>query len=97
MDLSGCLKLLPDEELQQLDIPVKKEFVDPIKKLIYITESDTPDGIQSRQRMDTTRFNLFTGNQSFEQREHSFKIVCLASWSFFFLVKQNWNSLLIDT
>ncbi|KAK1389367.1 Forkhead box protein like [Heracleum sosnowskyi] len=70
-----CLKLLPEEELQQLDIPIKKEFVDPIKKLIYISESDTPDGIQSRQRMDTTRFNLFTGNQSFEQREHSFKIV----------------------
>lgn len=79
--MSGCLKLLPDEELQQLDIPIKKEFVDPIKKLIYLSESNTPDGIQSRKQMNTTRFNLFTGDQSFEQREHSFKIVCLASWS----------------
>lgn len=72
--ISGCLKLLPPEELQHLDIPIRKEPVGPIKELVYVSETD---GVQSRPQMDITRSNLFTGNQSLEQREQSFNSVCL--------------------
>uniref|UniRef100_A0A5B7AQM4 TOD1/MUCI70 glycosyltransferase-like domain-containing protein n=1 Tax=Davidia involucrata TaxID=16924 RepID=A0A5B7AQM4_DAVIN len=73
-----CLKLLPPEELQHLDVPMDKESTNLIKKVVYISESDTPyvEGkfTISRQHTEATRFNLFTGNQTLEQREKSFKV-----------------------
>ncbi|KAI8014099.1 hypothetical protein LOK49_LG05G03560 [Camellia lanceoleosa] len=73
-----CLKLLPPEELEHLDIPMDKEPVNPIKKVVYISANDTPyvEGniIVSQQHTEATRFNLFTGNQTLEQREKSYKV-----------------------
>ncbi|XAR61814.1 hypothetical protein NMG60_11016337 [Bertholletia excelsa] len=73
-----CLKLLPVEELEQLDIPTDKELSSPIKKVVYISENNTPyvEGSTtiSQQHMEATRFNLFTGNQTLEQRAKSFEV-----------------------
>ncbi|XP_058220924.1 probable hexosyltransferase MUCI70 [Rhododendron vialii] len=73
-----CLKLLPPEELQHLDIPKGKETANPIKRVVYISENDTPyvqgNITISQQHTEATRFNLFTGNQTLEQREKSYKV-----------------------
>ncbi|PKI35089.1 hypothetical protein CRG98_044529, partial [Punica granatum] len=73
-----CLKLLPPEEIQLLDIPSTKESSSPIKNVVYKSENDASydDGkvIFPQQQSEVTRFNLFTGNQTFEQREKSFKV-----------------------
>ena len=73
--VSGCLKLVPPEELQQLDFPLNKDQFVPIKKVIYMSESDTPYDTNSQQEMGTTRFNLFTGYQTLNQREQSYKVI----------------------
>lgn len=79
MNQIGCLKLLPPEELEQLDIPMDKESGIPIKKVVYMTETEKPveegNFNLSRQHFVGTRFNLFTGNQTLEQRERSFKVI----------------------
>ncbi|KAK3428095.1 hypothetical protein EUGRSUZ_F04207 [Eucalyptus grandis] len=67
-----CLKLLPLEELQQLDIPVAEASSGPLKKVTYLSESSPSDF--SRQQAAQTRFNLFTGNQTLDQREESFQV-----------------------
>ncbi|KAK9010622.1 hypothetical protein V6N11_043502 [Hibiscus sabdariffa] len=79
-----CLKLLPAEELEHLDIPEDEESQStsgsPVKRLVYISDHQTPYGhggrnsTLSRQRTNDTRFNLFTGNQTFDEREKSFKV-----------------------
>lgn len=69
-----CLKLLPPEELEHLDIPMEKEVANAINKVVYISESNTPYRELSHQHTEATRFNLFTGNQTLEQREQSFKV-----------------------
>ncbi|KAK3038168.1 hypothetical protein RJ639_029622 [Escallonia herrerae] len=69
-----CLKLLPHEEVQHLDLPVGKEPSIPIKNVVYFSESHTPYVPLSRQQTQATRFNRFTGNQSLEQREQSFEV-----------------------
>ncbi|KAL2498336.1 Protein of unknown function (DUF616) [Abeliophyllum distichum] len=72
-----CLKLLPPEELEHLDIPMDKDFGNPIKKVVYMTDIEKPvvegNSNLSRQHFVGTRFNLFTGNQTLEQREQIFK------------------------
>lgn len=74
LDAPRCLKLLPPEELQQLDFPLNKDSFVPIKKVIYMSKSDTPYDTKTQQEMGTTRFNLFTGYQILNQREQSFKV-----------------------
>lgn len=76
-NVSGCLKLLPPEELQHLDFPRNKDSSAPIKKVKYMSDSDTPDDTNSRPELGTTRFNLFTGYQTLKQREQSFKVQSL--------------------
>lgn len=85
--ISGCLKLLPPEELQLLDFPLNKDSSVPIKKVIYLSESDVPYDTNSRNEMGTTRFNLFTGYQTLDQREQSFKVIASSFYlsSFLFL------------
>ncbi|POO03194.1 hypothetical protein TorRG33x02_012550 [Trema orientale] len=72
-----CLKLLPQEELEHLDIPSSKGSTSPVSKVLYISENDTPflgrNIVLSGQSTNATRFNLFTGNQTLDQRENSFK------------------------
>ncbi|KAF2612917.1 hypothetical protein F2Q70_00008146 [Brassica cretica] len=65
-----CLKLLPPEELEHLDILDRKDSTSPVKKLVYLTGTDSSS---SHVRGNGTRFNLFTGNQSFAERETSFQ------------------------
>ncbi|XP_028783163.1 uncharacterized protein LOC114739279 [Neltuma alba] len=73
-----CLKLLPPEELEHLDIPAGKESRGPVKKVLYISESDTSfaggNTALSQQHPEVTRFNLFTGNQTLHERESSFEV-----------------------
>ena len=77
--VSGCLKLLPLEELEHLDIPEGEESTSPVKKVLYMSENDTPfleeNTNLSQQRTGGTRFNVFTGNQTRDQREKSFEVI----------------------
>lgn len=77
--MSGCLKLLSPEELELLEIPNDMDSRSPIKELMYTTDTD----VASKDRkfnlstvyMEGARFNLFTGNQTLEQREQNFKVM----------------------
>lgn len=76
--VSGCLKLLPLEKLEHLDIPVNEETNSHVKNITYMSDSSRPIGlnsVSSWQRINNTRFNLFTGNQTFEERERAFKVL----------------------
>lgn len=80
--VSGCLKLLPPEELEHLDIPVGEKFTSHVHKVLYISENnETPSLVGnttlSQHRTEATRFNLFTGNQTLDQRDKSFKVISL--------------------
>ncbi|CAH1422208.1 unnamed protein product [Lactuca virosa] len=77
LDAPRCLKLLPPEELEHLDFPHDKDSFVPIKKVVYISENDieTPFDKNSQQEMGIiTRFNQFTGYQTLNQRDQSFKV-----------------------
>ncbi|KAL7607343.1 probable hexosyltransferase MUCI70 [Lactuca sativa] len=74
LDAPRCLKLLPPEELEHLDFPHDKDSFVPIKKLVYISQNDTPFDKTSQQEMGITRFNQFTGYQTLNQRDQSFKV-----------------------
>ncbi|KAK9748352.1 hypothetical protein RND81_02G051800 [Saponaria officinalis] len=73
-----CLKLLPPEELDHLQLPVMNGPKGPIKDVVYISEDNNPysgeNSTMSEQEKGTGRFNLFTGYQTLQQRERSFKI-----------------------
>ncbi|XP_044475317.1 probable hexosyltransferase MUCI70 isoform X2 [Mangifera indica] len=72
-----CLKLLPPDELEHLDLPVNEETRSHVKKVIYFSENGILDVVGndtfSQQKSKGTRFNLFTGYQTLDQREKSFK------------------------
>jgi len=80
--LSGCLKLLPPEKLEQLEIPVEEESSLPIGKVLYMSATDASliggNATLSQLRAEDTRFNLFTGNQTFEERDRSFEVISAA-------------------
>ncbi|KAJ7966693.1 Protein of unknown function (DUF616) [Quillaja saponaria] len=71
-----CLKLLPREELDRLDIPLDEDSSGPVNKVLYISESDTPsvggNSTLSQWRREVIR--LFTGNQTLDQRDNSFEV-----------------------
>ncbi|KAF2532188.1 hypothetical protein F2Q70_00029176 [Brassica cretica] len=69
-ELEGCLKLLPPEELEHLDTLERKESSSTVKKLVYLTGADSSSPV----RGNMTCFNLFTGNQTFAERESSFQV-----------------------
>lgn len=77
--LSGCLNLLPPEQLEQLDLPANEESKSSVKKLVYLSDNNLPyvggNTTFSRQLSEGSRFNLFTGDQTFDQREKSFKVM----------------------
>lgn len=81
--VSGCLKLLSPEELEHLDIPSGNESPSPVSRVLYMSENDSPfisgTAILSGQHTEATKFNLFTGNQTLDQRDNSFKVIsCVA-------------------
>ncbi|KAL3634234.1 hypothetical protein CASFOL_021288 [Castilleja foliolosa] len=73
-----CLKLLPPEELELLEIPNDEDSRSPVKDLVYAMETDRPSKEEkfnlSMIYLEGARFNLFTGNQTLEEREQSFKV-----------------------
>ncbi|KAJ4966030.1 hypothetical protein NE237_017879 [Protea cynaroides] len=72
-----CLKLLPPQLLQHLDIPASKESNSPVKKLVYKSDDSSYEGVNTtplQKQTEATRFNLFTGYQTLHQREQSFKV-----------------------
>lgn len=76
---SGCLKILPREELQHLDIPaVEEPPTTLVKQVVYVSQSDLPDVVGnstlSEQHTGSSRFNMFTGYQTLDQRDKSFKV-----------------------
>ena len=74
----GCLKLLAQEELENLEIPSMVTPSFPVKRVVYISEADGSyiDGniTLPRQPSESTRFNMFTGYQTIHQREQSYKV-----------------------
>ncbi|KAL3642107.1 hypothetical protein CASFOL_012922 [Castilleja foliolosa] len=73
-----CLKLLPPEELELLEFPNDEESRSPVKHLVYAKETDeaSKEGKfnLSMIYLEGARFNLFTGIQTLEHREQSFKV-----------------------
>ncbi|BBG96430.1 Protein of unknown function D [Prunus dulcis] len=73
-----CLKILSPEELEHLEIPVREEANSPVSKVLYISENDTPflggNSTLSQEHTDATRFNLFTGSQTLDERSKTFKV-----------------------
>lgn len=77
--MAGCLKLLPPEDLELLEIPDPEDSRTPLKELVYATETNgaSKEGKfnLSMVYLEGSRFNLFTGNQTLEQRDQDFKVV----------------------
>ncbi|XP_019178540.1 PREDICTED: uncharacterized protein LOC109173711 [Ipomoea nil] len=73
-----CLDLLPPEELEKLDFPIGDAHTKPVQSIVYKSDANEHpvEGNLTllQQFSDSTRFNLFTGSQSLEQREESFKV-----------------------
>ncbi|XP_061996313.1 uncharacterized protein LOC133714248 isoform X2 [Rosa rugosa] len=73
-----CLQILPPEELEHLEIPVREAATSPVKKLLYRAENDGPllggYNTRSEEHTEATRFNLFTGNQTLDQRREMFQV-----------------------
>ncbi|KAI3946088.1 hypothetical protein MKX01_024844 [Papaver californicum] len=69
-----CLELLPPEALEHLDIPVRGHASSDVKKVIYKTDPEAGNTTVFQRNADTTRYNLFTGNQTLYEREQSFKV-----------------------
>ncbi|CAN8253438.1 unnamed protein product [Cochlearia groenlandica] len=69
-----CLKLLPQEELENLDVLERKDSSSRVKKVVYLTNKDDSMGETKAVRGNGTRFNLFTGNQTLAERDNSFKV-----------------------
>lgn len=77
--MSGCLKLLPPEELELLEIPDLGESRTPLKELVYATDTNGAS-IEGKFNLsmvylEGSRFNLFSGNQTIEQRDQEFKVI----------------------
>lgn len=74
------MKLLSGEKIQRLEFPrvLKPTFV---KRVVYKSDQSHVHGDNSSSQQlvaQGTRFNLFTGNQTFEEREESFKVIVYA-------------------
>ncbi|KAL7246761.1 hypothetical protein ACSBR2_001797 [Camellia fascicularis] len=74
-----CLKLLPPEELEGLDIPPVGDPILPVKRIVYLLDTDTSHDDASsttlqRPHTEVTRFNVFTGYQTVKQRDESYKV-----------------------
>lgn len=89
----GCLKILSPEELEHLEIPVREEANSPVSKVLYISENDTPflggNNTLSQEHTDATRFNLFTGSQTLDQRSKTFKVIS------YIFVSNPWTGLVV--
>lgn len=74
------MKLLPPEKLEHLDIPMEDESSSfPVGEVLYMSggeESFVRGNVAlSQLRTEGMRFNLFTGNQTFDDRDKSFEVM----------------------
>ncbi|KAI3922020.1 hypothetical protein MKX01_005709 [Papaver californicum] len=69
-----CLELLPPEALEHLDIPVRGHASSHVKIVSYKSDPEAGNITMFQRNADTTRYNLFTGNQTLYEREQSFKV-----------------------
>lgn len=73
-----CLKLLPPDALEHLDIPLGEETKSAVKRVIYKSDDNTSylgsNSSLLQRSTEAGRFNLFTGIQSLYEREQSFKV-----------------------
>ncbi|KAF5747091.1 hypothetical protein HS088_TW06G01270 [Tripterygium wilfordii] len=73
-----CLKLLPPDELEHLDLSMHEDTSGPVKSVLYMSEKKTTfldrNATLPQQSSEIKRFNLFPGNQTLDQRDKSFKV-----------------------
>ncbi|KAL5209629.1 hypothetical protein ABZP36_005252 [Zizania latifolia] len=69
----SCLKILGPEKLQNLELPEVSEQNLPVKKVVYRSRLLHLDDDDS-SRSNISRFNSFTGYQTLNEREESFKM-----------------------
>ncbi|CAN1273637.1 Probable hexosyltransferase MUCI70 [Linum perenne] len=69
-----CLKLLPSDELELLDIPSGGGIESPVQNVIYLSDKDVPDAANATRRSKRIKFNPFTGYPSLEDRDKSFMV-----------------------
>ncbi|KAG0500725.1 hypothetical protein HPP92_000797 [Vanilla planifolia] len=73
-----CLKMLKPEELHNLDFPEYAVQNSPVKSLMYKSYSgqyaSNSNSTMLSYQNGTTRFNLFTGYQTLEEREDSYNV-----------------------
>ncbi|KAL9673274.1 hypothetical protein QQ045_029529 [Rhodiola kirilowii] len=73
-----CLKILPPEKLEYFDIPSVKKPSSPVEKVVYLSDADRAfvddNATLSKEHAEASRFNLFTGYQTLEERRHSYKV-----------------------
>lgn len=78
MFILGCLKLLPTEQLENLEIPSVETPSFPVTRVVYISDTDRSSiGGNTTLTMEPTessRFNLFSGYQTRLEQEQSFKV-----------------------
>jgi len=77
--LAACLKLVSPDKIQNLEFLERAEPNSPIKRVVYKSDSDKYHmrGNISllTKNAKAIRFNLFTGFQTAQEREESFKVI----------------------
>ncbi|KAK1276960.1 Non-symbiotic hemoglobin 1 [Acorus gramineus] len=68
-----CLKIVPPEQIQNLEFPEEVGTKDAVKRIVYKSDTSSSNTL-SGEDMGATRFNLFTGPQTLSEREESFKV-----------------------
>ncbi|KAK1323082.1 hypothetical protein QJS10_CPA02g00101 [Acorus calamus] len=68
-----CLKIVPPEQIQNLEFPEEVRTNDAVKRIVYKSDTSSSNTL-SGEDMGATRFNLFTGPQTLSEREESFKV-----------------------
>ncbi|KAK9286687.1 hypothetical protein L1049_015089 [Liquidambar formosana] len=73
-----CLKILPLDELQYLDIPSVGKPSFPVERVVYVSETNRSHNggntTLPEELTEATRFNMFTGYQTLQEREQSYKV-----------------------
>uniref|UniRef100_A0A0D9VZH1 TOD1/MUCI70 glycosyltransferase-like domain-containing protein n=1 Tax=Leersia perrieri TaxID=77586 RepID=A0A0D9VZH1_9ORYZ len=68
----SCLKILGPEKLENLELPEVPEQILPVNEVVYRSSVRLDDGDSSQTKF--SRFNSFTGYQTLDEREESFKM-----------------------
>lgn len=73
-----CLKLLPPEDIEHLELPFAQASDSPIRNVVYAVlergqEVRNNSTAIKQLEMKSQNFNMFTGNQTLHERQESFK------------------------